>query len=59
MHPGYRIATLLITLPFLAVIAGQSIATEYATIMPLASRSLLLDIAGAGDRAVVAGDVQQ
>ncbi len=56
MHPGYRIVTLLITLPFLAVIAGQSIATEYAPIMPLASRSLLLDIAGAGDRAITVGE---
>jgi photosystem II stability/assembly factor-like uncharacterized protein len=56
MHPGYRIVTLLITLPLLAVIAGQSIATEYAPIKPLASRSLLLDITAAGDRAVVAGE---
>jgi photosystem II stability/assembly factor-like uncharacterized protein len=44
------------TLPFLTAIAGQLAATEYAPIMPMASRSLLLDIAGAGDRAVTVGE---
>lgn len=56
MHPGFRVATFLLALPFLAAIAGQSAAAEYAPIMPLASRSLLLDIAGAGDRAVAVGE---
>ena len=56
MHPGLQFATLLITLPFLAALAVQSTAAEYAPIMPQASHSLLLDITAAGDRAVVAGE---
>ena len=56
MHPRLRVATFLIALPLLTAVAGKTTATEYAQIMPLAARSLLLGITAAGDRAVVAGE---
>ena len=56
MHPKLQVAAFVAILPFLALVVGQTIAADYAPIMPLASRSLLLDISAAGDRAVIAGE---
>ncbi len=47
--PGWLLACL-------AVASACTWATQYAPLMPLASRSLLLDIAPAGERVVVAGE---
>jgi len=52
-HPS---AVLLGTMSLLAGLAWHLHAQEYAPIVPLASKSLLLDIAPAGKRLVVAGE---
>lgn len=51
-----RIAILLATLTLLSALIGQAAAQDTAPIMPLAAKSLLLDIATAGERLVVAGE---
>ena len=56
MHSIFRAVAVLLAMPLLASVAGYVTAAEYAQIMPLASRSLLLDITAAGGRAVVAGE---
>ena len=56
MHPRFHIAAFGVVLAFLATMPGQANAEAYAPIMPLASRSLLLDISAAGDRVVTAGE---
>jgi photosystem II stability/assembly factor-like uncharacterized protein len=50
------IAALLAALPLLAGLTWQLHAQEYAPIVPLAAKSLLLDIATAAQRLVVAGE---
>lgn len=50
------LVALLATLPLLAAQTWQLHAQEYAPVVPLAARSMLLDIAAAGDRLVVAGE---
>ncbi|MEH6635945.1 MAG: YCF48-related protein [Halioglobus sp.] len=47
---------LLLTLAVTMTAVLDANATQYAPLMPLASRSLLLDITGAGDRIVVVGE---
>ncbi len=51
-----QVAKLLVTLPLLATVAAYVETQELAPIMPLATKSLLLDIATAGERLVVAGE---
>lgn len=54
LSPARTLPVLL--LAALALAAASIAATSFAPIMPLASRSLLLDVARAGDRIVVAGE---
>lgn len=56
MLPRRQFATLLITLSLQCVLTPQVEAQETAPIMPLASKSILLDITTAGDRLLVAGE---
>jgi photosystem II stability/assembly factor-like uncharacterized protein len=51
-----RVATFLVSLSLLCALAGQVGAVEYAPIMPLAAKSLLLDITIADDRLVASGE---
>jgi photosystem II stability/assembly factor-like uncharacterized protein len=55
MYPKLQCDRLLAALALSTVLAGAVAATEYAPVMPRAAQTLLLDIAAAGDRAVVAG----
>ena len=55
MHPRTQCRRFLAALACSAVLAGAVAATEYAPLMPRAAQALLLDIAAAGNRAVVAG----
>ena len=50
------VAAIMGTVPILLALSIQAAVQETAAIMPLASRSLLLDISTAGDRLVVAGE---
>ena len=56
MHSRLRTVAVLAAIPLMGLVTEHVAAAEYAQIMPLASRSLLLDITAAGDRAVVAGE---
>ena len=60
MIPRNRVATCLVRLPLLCVLFVQAAAHAAgqgaAPIMPMAEKSLLLDISTAGDRLVVAGE---
>ena len=56
MHPVFRAAIVVLALSQLSCPAARVAAAEYAPIMPLASRSLLLDITAAGERSVAAGE---
>jgi photosystem II stability/assembly factor-like uncharacterized protein len=56
MSPRNQVVTLLVTLLLLTAHTGRVEAQEIAPIMPLASKSLLLDISLAGERLVVAGE---
>ena len=50
------VAAIMGTVPMLLALSIQAAVQETAAIMPLASRSLLLDISTAGDRLVAAGE---
>jgi len=52
----FRAVALVVALFQFSCLAARAAATEYAPIMPLASRSLLLDITAAGERSVAAGE---
>jgi photosystem II stability/assembly factor-like uncharacterized protein len=56
MYLSIRCAVFLLALPVIALASGSAAADTYAPIMPLAARSLLLDVSVAGDRVVVAGE---
>lgn len=56
MHLRICFAVFLLALPAIALASGSAAADTYAPIMPLAAKSLLLDISVAGDRVVVAGE---
>ncbi|MEZ5501305.1 MAG: YCF48-related protein [Halioglobus sp.] len=51
-----QVGRLLAAVALFCALSGAAPAQEYAPIMPLAARSLLLDIAAAGSRLVVAGE---
>ena len=55
-HSKLYAAGLLVVLALLVAVADRSGAADYAPILPLASHSLLLDVAAAGNRRVVAGE---
>ena len=60
MTPSNRVVTFLVRLPLLCVLVAQAAAQAAgqgnAPIMPMAEKSLLLDISTAGERLVVAGE---
>jgi photosystem II stability/assembly factor-like uncharacterized protein len=56
MLPIFRAAIMMTLLSLVSSLSGTAAAAEYAPIMPLASRSLLLDITAAGERVVAAGE---
>jgi photosystem II stability/assembly factor-like uncharacterized protein len=56
MSPRNQVATLLAILSLLYTLNGHVAAQETAPIMPLAAKSLLLDISAAGERLVLAGE---
>jgi photosystem II stability/assembly factor-like uncharacterized protein len=56
MRLTLRTVMIRVALPLLTILSGQLAAAESAPIMPLASRSLLLDITLAAERIVVAGE---
>ena len=56
MPPVFRAAIVVLALTQLSGPAARVAAAEYAPILPLASRSLLLDITAAGERSVAAGE---
>lgn len=56
MSPKFPVLALVAMLSLLSSLAGYAQAREGAPIMPLAHKALLLDIAAAGERVVVAGE---
>lgn len=56
MSPRNPVATLLVAMSLLYTLTAHVAAQETAPVMPMASKSLLLDIAPAGERLVAAGE---
>jgi photosystem II stability/assembly factor-like uncharacterized protein len=56
MSPKFPVLALVAMLSLLSSLAGHAQAREGAPIMPLAHKALLLDVAAAGDRVLVAGE---
>ena len=56
MSPKFTVLALVAMLSLLSSLAGHAQAREGAPIMPLAHKALLLDVAAAGERVLVAGE---